>query len=162
MANSLHEQLLKAGLVDEKKVNKAKKAKQRKEKQQRHSKQKLEAETARSARLTKSKEAKRDRELNRKKNEAAKEKEITSQIRELVEKNQLLLEDGETAYNFIDAGKVKRVYVTEKLHGQLSRGQVAIVKLDNQYKFVPANVAEKIGLRDNTCVIVYHAVEKGG
>ena len=156
MANSLHVQLLKAGLVDEKKVNKAKKAKQLKEKQQRHSKQKLEDETARSARLAKRKEAKRDRELNRKKNEAARNKEITNQVKQLVERNELPQEDGEIAYNFIDTGKVKRVYVTENLHVQLSRGQVAIVKLSNHYKFVPAGIAEKISLKDDTCIIVYN------
>ncbi|MFI0413729.1 MAG: DUF2058 family protein [Candidatus Thiodiazotropha sp.] len=42
MANSLQDQLLKAGLTDKNKVNKAKKAKQRREKEQRHRKQKTE------------------------------------------------------------------------------------------------------------------------
>lgn len=159
LANSLHEQLLKAGLIDEKKVNKAKKAKQRKEKEQRHSKHKLEDEAARLARLAKTRDAERDRELNRKKNEEAKDKAIAAQIRQLVEMNHLSLEDGEIAYNFSDAGKVQRVYVTQKLHGQLSRGQLAIVKLDNRYELVPAGVAEKISLRDVTCVIVHNEVE---
>ncbi len=146
-------------MIDEKKVNKAKKAKQRKEKEQRHSKQKLEDEAARLARLAKTRAAERDRELNRQKNEEAKNKAIAAQIRQLVEMNHLPLEDGEIAYNFSDTGKVQRVYVTQKLHGQLSRGQLAIVKLDNRYEIVPAGVAEKISLRDATCVIVHNEVE---
>ena len=160
MANSLHEQLLKAGLTDKKKVSKAKKAKQRQEKEQRHGKQKQEDEAVRLARLAKARDAERDRELNRKRNEEAERKAITAQIRQLIEMNRLPLEDGEIAYHFSDAGKVQRVYVTEKQHGQLSRSQLAIVKLDNRYEVVPAGVAEKISLRDVACVIVHNEVER--
>ncbi|MEN8179966.1 MAG: DUF2058 domain-containing protein [Pseudomonadota bacterium] len=160
MANSLHEQLLKAGLVDEKKVNKAKKAKQRKEKEQRHKKQKIEDDATRLARQAKAKDAERDRELNRKKQEVTQRKAITAQIRQLIEMNQLALKDGEIAYHFSDAGKVQRIYVTDKLHRQLSRGNLAIVKLDERYQIVPAGVAERISLRDAACVIVRNQVEK--
>ncbi|MCU7904385.1 MAG: DUF2058 domain-containing protein [Candidatus Thiodiazotropha sp. (ex Epidulcina cf. delphinae)] len=161
MANSLHDQLLKAGLVDEKKVHKAKKAKQRKEKAQRHAKhkQKPEDEAARLARLAKGRDAERDRQLNRNKQEAANRKAITAQIRQLVEMNQLSLEGGEIAYHFSDAGKVQRIFVTEKLHRQLSSGRLAIVKPDDRYEVVPAGVAEKIGSRDAACVIVQNKTE---
>ncbi len=154
MANSLHEQLLKAGLVDEKKVNKAKKAKQRKEKEQRHSKQKQEDEATRLAKQAKARDAERDRELNRKKHDETLRKAIAAQIRQLVEMNRLPLDEGQIAYNFTDAGKVQRIYVTEKLVGQLSRGNLAIVKLNERYEVVPAGVAEKISHRDAACVIV--------
>lgn len=159
MANSLHEQLLKAGLTDKKKANKAKKTRQRQEKEQRHGKQKQEDEAVRLARLARGRDAERDRELNRNKNEEAKRKAISAQIRQLIEMNRLSLDDGEIAYHFSDAGKVQRVYVTEKLHGQLSRDQLAIVKLDNRYEVVPAGVAEKISLRDAACVIVRNEAE---
>ncbi|MCU7922305.1 MAG: DUF2058 domain-containing protein [Candidatus Thiodiazotropha sp. (ex Dulcina madagascariensis)] len=159
MANSLHDQLLKAGLVDEKKVNKAKKAKQRKEKAQRHAKQKPEDEAARLARLAKVRDAERDRQLNREKQEAANRKAITAQIRQLVEMNRLSLEEGEVAYHFSDAGKVQRLFVAEKPHRQLSSGRLAIVKLDNRYEIVPGGVAEKISLRDTACVIVLNKTE---
>ena len=158
MANSLHEQLMKAGLVDENKVNKAKKAKQQKEKAQRHSKQKTEDEAARPARLAKARDAERARELNRKKNEETQRKAIAAQIRQLIEMNRLSLEDGEIAYNFSDAGKVQRVHVTERQHGQLSRGQLAIVKLNDRYEVVPAGVAEKISLRAADSVIVHNQI----
>lgn len=160
LANSLHEQLLKAGLVDEKQVNRAKKAKQRKEKDQRHSKQKQQDEAARLAKQAMARDAARDRELNRKKQEEVQLKAITAQIKQLVELNQLTLEEGEIAYHFSDMGKVQRIYVTQKLHAQLSRGQLAIVKLDNRYSVVPAAVAEKISLRDAACIVVLN--EAGG
>ena len=36
----------------------------------------------------------------------------------------------------------------------LSRGQLAIVRLDQGYELVPAKVAEKISQRDPQCVVV--------
>jgi len=159
MANSLHKQLLKAGLADEKQVNKAKKAKQRKEKAQRHGKKIPEDEAARLARLAKARETERNRELNRKKNEEAARKAIIAQIRQLIEMNQLPREGGEIAYNFTDAGKIQRIHVTEKQHAELSRDQLAIVKLDNRYELVPLGVAEKIGLRDASFIVERSAAE---
>jgi uncharacterized protein len=153
MANSLHEQLLKAGLTDEKKVNKAKKAKQRKEREQRHGKKLPENEAARLARQAQAREAERNRELNRKRHEEAERKAITAQIRQLIEMNQLPREEGDIAYNFSDGGKIQRIHVTEKQHAQLSRDQLAIVKLDGRYEIVPLGVAEKISLRDASFVV---------
>ena len=49
--------------------------------------------------------------------------------------------------------------MTDKLHSQLSRGRLAIVKLAESYQLVPAGVAEKIGLRDAAYVIVQNQVE---
>ncbi len=160
MANSLHEQLLKAGLVDEQKVNKAKKAKQRKEREQRHSKNKQQDESTRLAKQAMTRNAERDRELNRIKNAEAKHKATAAQIRQLVELNRLSLNEGEMAYNFSDSGKIQRVYVTEKMHTQLSRSQLAIVKLDHQYDVVPVGVAEKIRQRDEACVMVWNEIDK--
>ncbi|MDJ0806958.1 MAG: DUF2058 domain-containing protein [Gammaproteobacteria bacterium] len=160
MANSLHEQLMKAGLVDAKQVNKAKKAKQRKEKEQRHKKHKLEDEATRLAKQARAKDVERDRELNRKRQEAAQRKAVAAQIRQLIEMNRLTPEDGEIAYHFNDAGKVRSLYVTEKIHTQLSRGNLAIVTLDGRYQVVPAGVAEKIAERDAQAVILRNDVEK--
>lgn len=159
MANSLQEQLFKAGLVDEKRVNKAKKAKQRKEKEQRHKKQKVEDEAARLAREAKARDAQRDRELNRKKAEETRQKAVAAQIRQLIEMNRIDSQEGEVAYHFSDSGKIRSLRVTEKLHAQLSRGKLAIVKLDGGYQLVPAGVAEKIEQRDAASIIVLNRVE---
>ncbi|MCU7880680.1 MAG: DUF2058 domain-containing protein [Candidatus Thiodiazotropha sp. (ex Lucinoma aequizonata)] len=156
MANSLQDQLLKAGLTDKNKVNKAKKAKQRKEKEQRYKKNKVDDESVRLAKMAKTKDMERDRELNRRKNEEVEKKAVAAQIRQLVEMNRVPLEDGGITYHFNDDGKVQRIHVTEKLHGQLSRGQLAIVKLDMHYDVIPAGVAEKISWRDAACIIVHN------
>jgi hypothetical protein len=154
LTNSLHEQLLKAGLVDEKKLQRAKKAKQRKEKEQRHSKHKSQDESARLAHQAKAREAERNRELNRIQQEEIRRKAIQAQIRQLVEQNRLDLKGGKVPYNFNDGGKIRRLYVNEKLHGQLSRGQMGIVKLADRYEVLPRAVMEKIAQRDAGCVIL--------
>lgn len=161
MGNSLQEQMLKAGLTDEKKLLKAKKAKQRKEKEQRHVKQKPEDEVTRLARQMRAQEVARDRELNRKKNEEANRKAIQAQIRQLIELNRLEQGEGDLAYNFSDGSRVARVYVNPQQNGQLSRGQLAIVKLGEQYEIIPGVVAEKIALRDESIIIVYHKGSEG-
>ena len=154
LTNSLHEQLLKAGLVDEKQLNRAKKAKQRKEKEQRHQKQKPPTESARLAKQALAKEANRNRELNRIKQDEAQRKAVSAQIRQLIEANRIDSSEGEIAYNFNDGGKIRRVLVTEKLQGQLSQGRVAIVRLEDRYEMVPREVAEKIAQRDAGSLIL--------
>ena len=161
MANSLQEQLLKAGLTDEKKLQRAKKAKQRKEKEQRHAKHKQEDEATRLAKQARSREVARDRELNRKKNEEANRKAIQAQVRQLIELNRLERSEGEHAYNFNDANRVERLYVSEQQHGQLASGRLAIVRLDEGYEIIPGIVAEKIALRDETCIVVHHKATSG-
>ncbi|OOZ37857.1 DUF2058 domain-containing protein [Solemya velesiana gill symbiont] len=159
MGSSLQDQLLKAGLTDQKKVNKAKKAKQQKEKAQRHSKQKQVDESTRRAREIAAEAAQRDRELNRQKQQSAEAKAIAAQVRQLIEMNRLSLDEGEQAYNFSDGNKVQRIHVTEAIHRQLSRGRLAIVKLDGRYEVVPAGAAEKIGDRSAESVIVCNEPE---
>lgn len=152
MGNSFQDQLLKAGLVDEKKVKQAKKDNYKKQKQGKNKKavdeNKLAAQKARA------KQAGRDRELNRQRQEAMQQKAIAAQIKQLIEHSRQPREDGETPYNFSDNGTVKKIYVTAEQHRQLGRGRLTIVKLGEQYELVPAAAADKIRQRDEKSVIV--------
>ena len=151
MSNSLHDQLLKAGLVDKKKVQASKK---QKHKQRTQGKGISEAEQAKlDAQKAREEKAARDRELNRQRKEEADRKAIAAQIRQLIELNRVKDRDGEAAYNFTDQRKIKRIYVTDTLVDQLSRGLLAIVSLDEQYELVPRVVAEKIRQRDESVII---------
>ncbi len=151
MSNSLHDQLLKAGLVDKKKAQASKK---QKHKQRTQAKGPTEADQAKlNAQKAREEKADRDRELNRQRKEEADRKAIEAQIRQLIEMNRVTGRDGEVAYNFTDQNKIKRIYVTDKLVDQLSRGHLAIVTLNDQYELVPAAVAEKISLRNDSVII---------
>ena len=158
MGNSFQDQLLKAGLVDEKKVKQAKKDNYKKKKQGKQNKAIDENKLA--AQRAQAQQAERDRELNRQRNEEMQQKAIAAQIKQLIETSRQPRDDGETAYNFSDNGTVKKIYVTDDQHRQLSRGKLAIVKLGEQYELVPTAAAEKIRQRDEAVVIVCNESQK--
>lgn len=159
MSNSLQNQLLKMGLVDEKKVNQVKKEKHKQAKQQGKKAQAVD-EAARLAQQAAAQKAERDRELNRQRKEEAERRALAAQVRQLIEVNRLPKGDGEIAYNFSDGSMVKRLYVTEQVQRQLGLGRLAIVRLDEEYELVPTAVAEKIRQRDEGCVILCNEPEQ--
>lgn len=150
---SLQDQLLKAGLVDEKKANKAKKAKH----QQAKKKQKNKIETVDEAKLAaeraQAEKVERDRQLNLQRKAEAERKALAAQVRQLIEMNRQHA-DGDIAYSFTDGSLVKNLYVTETQQRQLSNGRLCIVKLDEGYELIPTSVAEKIRQRDETTQIL--------
>lgn len=159
MGNSLFDQLQKTGLVDEKKAHQAKKDKQKQAKQQKGKKAKPLAESKLLAQQAQAKKQARDRELNQQRKQAAEQTAIAAQIKQLIQMNRIDNSDGEIEFNFTDGNKVQRLYVAEKLQGQLVRGRLAIVKLGESYELVPAGVAEKIELRAPSCVILCNVVQ---
>lgn len=159
MSNSLQNQLLKMGLVDEKKVKQVKKEKHKQAKLQGKKAQAVD-EAARLAQQAAAQKAERDRELNRQRKEEAERRALASQVRQLIEVNRLPKGDGEIAYNFSDGSMVKRLYVTEQVQRQLGLGRLAIVRLDEDYELVPTAVAEKIRQRDEGCVILCNEPEQ--
>ncbi len=154
MANSLRDQLLKKGLVDEKKLKQVTSAERKQQKMQRKSKEVSEDEVKRAAQQAAAEKVERDRELNRQQKEKAERKAIAAQVAQLIQMNRVSRGEGEIAFNFVDGGKVKRLYVTERLRDQLSQGLLAIVTLAGQYELVPSAVAQKVRQRDEAAVIL--------
>ncbi len=153
MANSFGDQFLKAGLVNKTQLSKAEKTKGKQQKQK--NKQKIEVidEAAVAARQAVAEKVARDRELNRQQKMDAESKAIHAQIRQLVELNRLPCEGGEVGYNFQDGTTIKKLYLSEDVHGKLGRGLLAIVRYDEGYAVIPAVVADKIRQRDASCII---------
>ena len=160
MANSFGDQLLKAGLVKKDQLNKAKKSKHKQRKQESKQKAAAVSEATLAARQTAREAAARDSELNRQKKEAAERKAIQAQIRQLIELNRLPQDDGEVGYNFQDGTAIKKLLVSEDIHNKLQRGILTIVRLDDSYAVIPSVVAEKIKVRDETCIIENAATQQ--
>ncbi|MDH3327436.1 MAG: DUF2058 domain-containing protein [Gammaproteobacteria bacterium] len=158
MSNALQEQLLKAGLTTEKKISKEKHAKNKMAKQQKlkKNKRKIVDESKVIAQQAADEKRQRDRELNHQKENAAKQKAIVAQIKQLIEMNKANVGEGDLSYNFEDNKVIKHIYVTNTLHEQISRGKFAIVKFENSYTAVPAVVANKIKDRDPSYIIVFN------
>ena len=153
MANAFQDQLLKAGLVDSNKVKKANREKHKQVKQQQHTNSSATDAAKLQAQQASAQKAERDRELNRQKVELENKKAIAAQIRQLVETNRAPKDDGDYPYNFQDANKIQRLYVTEATRNEIVRGELVIVRLGAVYELVPKLVADKIAQRDPSCVL---------
>lgn len=159
---SLKDQLLKAGLIDQSKAQKAEQD-QRKQAHQKTAKAQKQAKKSGEVMVDEAKlladkvrqeQAERSRELNRQQREQAEKKAIQAQIRQLIEMNRIDRNRGDIAYQFADGSKVKKIYLTAKLQDQLAYGVIALVKFGDGYELVPKQVAEKIAQRDATIILV--------
>lgn len=153
MANSFGDQFLKAGLVNKTQLDQAKKTKNKQQKLKQKQKLEVVDEAVVAARRAAAEKAARDRELNRQQMEEVERKAVQAQIRQLVELNRLPRDDGDVGYNFQDGTSIKKIYVPQAVHDKLSRGLLAIVRLDDRYEVIPSVVAEKIMLRDASCIV---------
>ena len=162
MANSFQDQLLKAGLVDKKKVNKVKQEKYKKTKQKQGRNAATDDEEKLRAQQTMREQAELDRELNRRKVESQRLKAIQAQIRQLIEMNRIAQDDNGVAYNFQHDNAIKRVYVSEDTHKRIVSGHLAIACFDERYEIIPRRVAEKIQQRDDGCIVVFNSTQDSG
>ena len=156
---SLQEQLLKAGIVDKKKAKQVEQEKRKNAKQANKGQPQIN-ETKEQAKKALAEKSARDREINRQREAAAEIKAIAAQIKQLIEVNRIEHNNGESSYQFTDGTKIKKIYVSPKQHTQLSKGLIAIVRLEDQYELVPAPVADKISQRDKDIVLVKNQATK--
>ena len=159
MSNSFQEQLLKTGLVSKKQAHKAKLEKSKKIKQ--HSKNNNAAdETKLKAQQAMDKKIERDRELNNKKEEQARQKAISIEINQLVTSNLLPRDEGcEIVYNFEHRKKVNRIYVNADMKQQIIKGKLGIARLEGGYELVPLDIAKKIQQRNKKRIVIFDEVE---
>ncbi len=151
MSNSLKDQLLKAGLVKKQDVKKKPKKKAPQVAKKNRKKPSENALRTQRAMLDK---AKKDKKLNEQRRAEAERKALIAQIKQLVNGSKVDRKDGETAYNFTHAKKVKTVYVTEEQHKQLSKDHLVIIAVGNDvFEVVPKVVANKIAERDANMVV---------
>lgn len=154
MAKSLQDQLLNAGLVDSNKAKKAKADKRKQLKQQQKNKITVVDDNKAQLQKAHAEKQKKDRELNRRRQQQAEQKALAAQIKQLIQKNRQEQDNqGGEAYNFVDQGVVKRIYVSAAVREQITRGRLAIVRDRRQYELVPSAVAEKIRAHDPALVI---------
>ena len=148
MSISLRDQLLKAGLVNEKQAKQAGKEKQKQQRlvhkgqiEQDDTQQRLAAEA-------KAEKVKRDQELNRQQQEKVEQKARAAQIKQLIEVSRLPKLTTEDYYNFVEDKKVKRLSVNTLMRNKLANGALAIVQHQGGYEVIPREAALKIQERD--------------
>ncbi|MGE3297783.1 MAG: DUF2058 domain-containing protein [Porticoccaceae bacterium] len=150
MANPLQDQLLKAGLV---KPHQIKKATKEKRQAQRGTTPEAVSEQARQAQQRK---AESDRNRNREQVAERERKAQAAQIRQLIETQRLARSGGDSTFQFVDAGKIKKITLHKAQRAQIVGGVLAVVRFDSTYELVPSATAEKIAQRDPGSVVVFN------
>ncbi len=155
MRNSLQDQLLKAGLVDAKKIKESNRASDKQKKQAGRNAAELDAQRRLAEQALRDK-AEADRALAQQQNAELRQRESAAQIAQLVRHYRQPREGGDIAYNFADHGIIKKLYVSARLRDQLIRGQLVIVRAGNGYELVPVACAERIRARDGDVIVVWN------
>ncbi|MCX7065110.1 MAG: DUF2058 domain-containing protein [Proteobacteria bacterium] len=153
MADSLQDQLRKAGLVNEKKLKKAQRVNHAAE-MERKAHGTAGDDPALAAQRARAEKAARDRALNEQRDQQANVKALAAQVRQLIELNRQPREKGDVPFSFVDGRAVKKLFVTKRHQDHLGSGLLAIVRLDDKYELVPMPIAQKIRLRDPGTVVV--------
>ncbi len=156
MNNPFQDQLLKAGLVSKKQVQKARQEKTRKNKQQHSKKEKVVDQTRLKAQQAAEEKVKRDRELNKRKEQQVRQKAISIEINQLIENNCLARDKNcDIVYNFEHIKKIKRIYVNEEMKQNIVQGKLGIARIEGRYELVPLSIAEKIQQRNEKRIVLF-------
>lgn len=172
MSQSVRDQLLKLGLVDERKASEAKReqragAKKAKKARKNRSKgevaaavpeetTRVRAEAALKARTERDKEAARKKRLNEERSA------LKAQVAQIIDRRREPRAKGEIAYNFVHGKKVKRIYVTEELLDGLSAGQMGVVRAGERFEVVRREVFERLAEIDPNAAVSLHPMRQQG
>lgn len=154
MSLSLRDQLLKAGLVNEKQAKQAGKQKQKQQRLEQKGHIEKDESQKLAAQQAMAEKAARDQELNRQQQEKIEQKARAAQVKQLIEVSRLPKLTTEDYYNFVDDKKVKRLSVNKLMRDKLSSGSLAIVRHGGGYEVIPREAALKIQERDPQRVIL--------
>ena len=154
MSISLRDQLLKAGLVNQKQAKQVSKDKQKEQRLAHKGHVEIDDSQKRAAQEAMAEKAKRDQELNRQQQEKVEQKARAAQIKQLIEGSRLPKLTTEDYYNFVDDKKVKRLSVNNLMRSKLSNGSLAIVNHAGGYEVIPREAALKIQERDPRRIVM--------
>jgi hypothetical protein len=155
---TLQEQMLKAGLVNSKKLAKVQKTAKKSRVQAREAREAVE--------VNKKAQVERDKQLSEQQKQAALSKEYKAQVKQLIEMNRIVISKGNISYNFTDNNLIKNINVDKTTQAQLINGRLAIARLvadngvDNEYAIIPAVVADKIAQRDASSIVLNAALSQ--
>ncbi|KPC33034.1 Uncharacterized protein ABJ99_1887 [Pseudomonas syringae pv. cilantro] len=154
MSLSLRDQLLKAGLVNQKQAKQVGKEKQKEQRLVHKGQAQADDSQKRAAQEAQAEKARRDQELNRQQQEKVEQKARAAQVKQLIEVSRLPKLITEDYYNFVDDKKVKRIPVNAMVRNKLSSGSLAIVHHGGGYEIIPREAALKIQERDPRRVVL--------
>jgi uncharacterized protein YaiL (DUF2058 family) len=156
MTMSLRDQLLQAGLANERQSKEAERQlRQQQRERQRLPKEKRAAASREQLAAQQAQYAKaaRDQELSRQSIQQANKKALQAQIAQLIEQHRLPRAQTDERYNFVDGNKVRHIPADHSVRQRLGRGEIAIVRRNGGYELVPAETAARIRERDEHAIV---------
>ena len=153
MGNPLQDQLLKAGLVSKKQAGKVRQEQYVQSRSKKKKKGRGAGKSINQAEVARAAEVARNKELSRKQAEERKRHEKQAQIRQLITQNRLERNENGHAYHFAMEKKIHRIFADEEMIDRLSKGQLAVVRLDECFEVVPVKAARQIAERDQGAVV---------
>ncbi|WP_109440383.1 DUF2058 domain-containing protein [Acinetobacter haemolyticus] len=154
--NALQAQLLKAGLVDNKKAKKLTKQVQHEQRLGQNDDAALKADIDRA----KQEKLAKDQALNSEKQRILEEKALKASIIQMIKQHKVLQTEGDIAYQFIDDNKIKKVYLSQQVYNALVSGSLVIAKDQESYAYLPKALAEKINQKMQGFILVNNNSEQ--
>ncbi len=151
---SLQGQLLKAGLANKQSAKQIRSEKRKKNKAVRKGQTAQETGLQDQLNQQKQQQADKDLALNKTIKATLDTKAELAKVKQMIA--QLAISDfnGELAFNYAQAGKVKTLYVDEITQNALIKGRIGIAELDHKISLIPAQAIEKIKAVDTKYIIL--------
>ncbi len=148
--NALQAQLLKAGLVDNKKAKKLSKQAVHEQRTGQSNEAELKAKIAQD----KQEKLAKDQALDLEKKRLLQGKELKAAIIQMINQHKIRDLDGEVSYQFIDESKIKKIYLNQQIYNALVSGSLVIAKEGEAYVVLPKALADRINDKMEGFIIV--------
>ena len=148
--NALQAQLLKAGLVDNKKAKKLSKQAVHEQRTGQSDEAELKAKIAQD----KQEKLAKDQALDLEKKRLLQGKELKAAIIQMIHQHKIMQTDGDVSYQFIDESKIKKMYLNQQIYNALVSGSLVIAKDGESYAILPKALAERINDKMTGLIIV--------
>ncbi|OAL79250.1 hypothetical protein AY606_07460 [Acinetobacter sp. SFB] len=148
--NALQAQLLKAGLVDNKKAKKLSKQAVHEQRTGQSNEAELKAKIAQD----KQEKLAKDQALDLEKKRLLQGKELKAAIVQMINQHKIHHIDGDVSYQFIDEAKIKKIYLNQQIYNALVSGSLVIAKESESYAVLPKALADRINDKMEGFIIV--------
>lgn len=154
--NALQAQLLKAGLVDNKKAKKLSKQAVHEQRTGQSNEAEIKAKIEKDAQEKLAK----DQALNLEKKRLLDEKTLQASVVQMISHHKIKNTDGDLTYQFIDESKIKKVYINQQIYNALVTGSLVVAKDQGGYAFLPKALADRINEKLQGYILVNNAENK--
>lgn len=148
--NALQAQLLKAGLVDNKKAKKLSKQAQHEHRTGQSNEAELKAKIEQDLK----EKTLKDQSLDLEKKRILDEKALKASIIQMIGQHKITDTNGDVSYQFIDEAKIKKIYINQQIYNALVAGSLVIAKDHDRYAVLPKALAERINEKMQGFIIV--------